>query len=370
MRKKKIRVGVLMGGASSEREISLASGKMVAEHLPTDRFEVVMLDPLALMAHNPKLSADVREKAKALLEHGGVVESLPERDRALPASFQREISSAAATVRPATEAVAATGGDARIDVAFPVLHGAYGEDGTLQGMLDLLGIPYVGSGVLASALAMDKVMTKTVLRASGVPVPRDVVVELIDFRAAPAETARGVSAQILPAVVKPVRGGSSIGMTIVHAGEEMRGALEEAFRYDDRALIEERLSGTELTVGVIGNRDLLALPVIEIVTTREFFDYQAKYDPAASEEICPARIPEAVASSVQDLARRVHRALGCRGLSRVDLMFTASGPVVLELNTMPGMTVNSLLPKAARVAGIPFGELLDRLIRLALGEED
>ncbi len=368
--RKKIRVGVLMGGASSEREISLASGKMVAEHLPRDRYEVVMLDPLALMANNPRLPPEMRERAKALLGRGTVVETLSDRDRALPATFQQEITSAAATVRPATDAVAATGGDARIDVAFPVLHGAYGEDGTLQGMFDLIGIPYVGSGVLASALAMDKLMAKTVLRANGLPVPRDLVVERREFVLDADGVTGRASAQILPAVVKPVRGGSSLGMSIVHEPGEMRAGLEEAFGYDDRALVEERLAGTELTVGVIGNRELTALPVIEIVTKREFFDYQAKYDPAASEEICPARIPEAEALRVQDLARRAHRALSCRGLSRVDVILAERVPFVLEVNTMPGMTVNSLLPKAARVAGIPFGELLDRLVRLALEDED
>ena len=366
---KKIRVGVLMGGASNEREISLASGKMVAEHLPTDRYEVVMLDPLALMVGNRKLPAEMRDKARALIEKGGLVEALPERDRTLPASFQKEMTTAAATLRPATDAIAATGGDARIDVAFPVLHGTYGEDGTLQGMLDLVGIRYVGSGTLASALAMDKLMTKTVLKASGLPVARDVLVERRDFVAEPEDTAGRVGAQILPSVVKPVRSGSSIGMTMVHTREEMRSALEEAFRYDDRALVEERLSGTELTVGVIGNRELTALPVIEIVTKREFFDYQAKYDPAVTEEICPARVSDAIAGEVQDLAMRAHRALGCRGLSRTDFIYGAEGPVVLEINTMPGMTVNSLLPKAARVAGIPFGELLHRLVQLALEDE-
>ncbi|TMD59851.1 MAG: D-alanine--D-alanine ligase [Chloroflexi bacterium] len=366
---KKIRVGVLMGGASNEREISLASGKMVAEHLPKDRYEVVLLDPLALMVGNAKLSSAMRDKAKALIAKGGIIEALPERDKALPASFQKEMTTAAATVLPATDAVAATGGDARIDVAFPVLHGTYGEDGTLQGMLDLIGIRYVGSGTLASALAMDKLMTKTVLEASGLPIARDLLVERRDFVAAPEDTAGRVGAQILPAVVKPVRSGSSIGMTIVHTRAEMGPALEEAFRYDDRALVEERLSGTELTVGVIGNRELTALPVIEIVTKREFFDYQAKYDPALTEEICPARVSDAIAREVQDLAMRAHRALGCRGLSRTDFIYGADGAVILEVNTMPGMTVNSLLPKAARVAGIPFGELLDRLVQLALEDE-
>jgi D-alanine-D-alanine ligase len=167
-------------------------------------------------------------------------------------------------------------------------------------------------------------------------------------------------------VVKPSRQGSSIGMSLAGDLAELGRALEEAFRYDARVLVEERVAGSELTVGVIGNRELTALPVVEIVPKRAFFDYRAKYDPALSEEICPARIPEALASQAQDLATRAHRALDCRGLSRTDLIHGPRGLVVLEVNTMPGMTVNSLLPKAAAAAGIPFGELLHRLVQLAL----
>jgi D-alanine-D-alanine ligase len=367
--KKKLRVGVLMGGASSEREISLASGKMIAEHLPRDRYEVVMLDTLALMAHNPKLSLPLQERARALLAHARHAEAFAERDRALPASFRNEIAKAADATLPATEAIAATGGDARIDVAFLALHGPYGEDGTLQGMLDLLGIPYVGSGTLASALAMDKVMTKRVFAAAGIATPRDLVVERADFREDPEAVSDRAARAFMPAVVKPSRQGSSIGMSLVRGPAEMRPALEEAFGYDARVLVEEHLSGRELTVGVIGNRELTALPVVEIVTKHEFFDYQAKYDPSESEELCPAPIPGELAAAAQGLAIRAHRALDCRGLSRVDLIHAPRGLVVLEVNTMPGMTVNSLLPKAAHAAGIPFGELLDRLVRLALEDE-
>lgn len=363
----KIRVGVLMGGASGEREISLASGKMIADHLPRDRYEVVMLDTLALMAGNPRLGAAQREQARALLAGGAHAESLPERDRALPAAFQDEIVKGAAATLPATEALAPRPGAARIDVAFLALHGPFGEDGTLQGMLDLIGIPYVGSGTLASALAMDKAMAKKLLQADGIPVPQGVVLERGEFRAAPERVSAAAAGRGLPAVVKPVAQGSSLGMSLVDAAPAMRGALEEAFRYDDRALVEERLFGSELTVGVIGNRELLALPVVEIVPKRDFFDYRAKYDPSCADEICPARIPPAAAAHAQELSKAAHRALRCRGLSRTDLILVPErGPVVLELNTMPGMTVNSLLPKAAHAAGIPFPELLDRLVRLAL----
>jgi D-alanine-D-alanine ligase len=156
----------------------------------------------------------------------------------------------------------------------------------------------------------------------------------------------------------------------VDAPEAMETALERALAHDRRAVVEERLAGTEITVGVLGNRDLQALPVVEIVPRRAVFDYEAKYDPALTEEICPARIPEAQARAAQELGVRAHRALGCRGLSRTDMIVGPSGPVVLEVNTLPGMTENSLLPKAARVAGIPFPELLDRLVRLALEPDD
>lgn len=362
---RKIRVGVLMGGASGEREISLASGRMVAEHLPRERYEVVLLDTLALMAGNPALPPALARKARALLAHKSVDGDYAENVRELPDSFRQEVRNAEGALIPATEALA-TGANRRIDVAFIALHGPYGEDGTLQGMLDLLGIPYVGSGVLASALAMDKAMAKRVLAAEGIATPRGMVIDRAEFDAHEVERA----AAFIPAFVKPSREGSSLGMTLVRRVEELPAAIENAFGHDSRVLIEERLEGCEITVGVIGNRRLTALPPVEIVPKRDFFDYRAKYDPALSEEICPARITPEETRRVQDLGLRAHRALDCRGLSRVDMIITVDrGPVVLEVNTLPGLTVNSLLPKAARAAGISFAELLDRLVRLALGEE-
>ena len=363
---RRIRVGVLLGGASAEREISLASGRMIAQYLPRDRYEVIPFDSLALMAGNPALSADLAQKAQALLAHAGGHEELADRDRELPAAFQQEIQSAAAAAAPATDALQIVEGKRRIDVAFIALHGPYGEDGTLQGMLEIVGIPYVGSGVLASALAMDKAMAAKMLAANGIPIAQAVVIEREELD---DETMRRAAA-LTPTFVKPSRQGSSLGMSLVCRSDELRPALERAFEYDSRVLVEERLDGREITVGVIGNRRLTALPVVEIVSSREFFDYRAKYDPALSEEICPAELAPDVVQAVQDLALRAHRALDCRGYSRVDMILTADrGAVVLEVNTLPGMTINSLFPKAAAAAGIPFGELLDRLVRLALGEE-
>jgi D-alanine-D-alanine ligase len=361
-----IRVGVLLGGASAEREISLASGRMIAEHLPRDRYEVLLFDSLALMAGNPALPTDLAEKARGLVAHTGAPEALADRSRELPAALQQEMKSTAAEAAPATEAMEMVEGKRRIDVAFIALHGPYGEDGTLQGMLEIVGIPYVGSGVLASALAMDKAIAAKMLAAEGIPVAQAVVIERGELD---EETMRRAAA-LTPTFVKPSRQGSSVGMSPVSDPDELRPALELAFEYDSRVLVEERLDGREITVGVIGNRRLTALPVVEIVPRREFFDYRAKYDPELCEEICPADLPPDVVEKVQDIALRAHRALDCRGYSRVDMILTADrGAVVLEVNTLPGMTINSLFPKAARAAGIPFGELLDLLVRLALGEE-
>jgi len=357
-----------MGGGSAEREISLASGQMIAEHLPRERYDVVLLDPLALMARNRELTPELRQKAERLLSGAAEREEFAERDLVLPSGLREQIQTAAVSVAAATTALG-PGASRHVDVAFLALHGRYGEDGTIQGTLDLLGVPYVGSGTLASALAMDKVMAKKVLAADGVPVPRGLVVERAAFRAAPEAEAARAAAAFLPAVTKPARQGSSIGMSLVEHSGEMRAALEKGFAHDARVLVEERLLGTELTVGVLGNAELVALPVVEIVPRKKFFDYEAKYDPELTDEICPARIPRDATERAQDLALRSHRALGCRGLSRVDMMLTATGPVVLEVNTMPGMTVNSLLPKAAKAAGISFPELLDRLVRLALEPE-
>jgi D-alanine-D-alanine ligase len=364
----RIRVGVLVGGASSEREISLASGKMIADHLPRDGYEVVLLDTLALMVHHPSLSGVLRERARALLVGASRQSVLEDRDRALPGIFQEQIRTAALATLPATQALIPQEGRPGIDVAFVALHGPFGEDGTVQGLLELLGIPYVGSGVLASALAMDKVVSKKLFTFEGIPTPRGVVLERVDFRA-DRRSVLERALRVMPAVVKPARQGSSIGMSLVREPAAMDGALEEAFGYDAEALVEEQVLGTELTVGILGNRELRALPVVEIVAKRDFFDYRAKYDPDLSQEICPARIPAAVSAEAQALALKAHRALGCRGFSRVDMIHGKEGLVVLELNTIPGMTVNSLLPKAAKVAGLSFSELLERLVELALEPE-
>ncbi len=355
MTARRIRVGVFTGGASNERDISLATGAQIARSLPADRYEVVLLDPLALMARNPALSSARRAEAEALLRSGGRVDP----GHQLPRGLEREIESASGALVPASRVI--TGAAEPPDVVFIALHGVWGEDGRIQGLLDTLGIPYTGSGVLASALAMDKAMAKRVLASAGLDVPRDAVV-----RGAAGDDLARAAAVGLPAFVKPVASGSSVGAAIVRRPEELAPAIEAALREDDRALVEEYVQGRELTVAVIGNDQPRALPVIEIVTKHPFFDYGAKYDAGESEEIVPARIPDEVARRTQALALRAHAALDCRGMSRTDFVWSADRLVVLEVNTIPGMTANSLLPKAAAAAGIPFGELLERLIGWAL----
>jgi len=351
---KKIRVGVLTGGASAERDISLATGAQIAASLDPSRFDVVLLDPLAFMARNPEITAEQREQAQRLIQGGARLEP----SHQLPRGLEKQIESASRALVPATRVMASAD---PIDVVLIALHGTWGEDGRIQGLLDTIGVPYTGSGVLASALAMDKEVAKLVLAAAGLDVPRGVVVR--GTAKADLEAARSIG---LPAFVKPVGSGSSVGASIVKTESELAPAIEAALPYDERVLVEEQIRGRELTVPVIGNDDLTALPVIEILTKRAFFDYSAKYDAGESEEVCPAEIPPEVAKRAQDLALRAHRALHCRGMSRLDLMWSEDRMVALEVNTIPGMTANSLLPKAARAAGIEFGDLLARFVDWAL----
>jgi D-alanine-D-alanine ligase len=345
---------VLTGGASAERDISLATGAQIAASLDPSRFEVVLLDPLAFMARNPELTEAQREQAQRLIAGGGRLEP----GHQLPRGLEKQIESASRALVPATRVMA--NADA-IDVVLIALHGTWGEDGRIQGLLDTIGIPYTGSGVLASALAMDKEVAKQVLGAAGIDVPRGVVVA--GTTKGELEAARSVG---LPAFVKPVASGSSVGASIAARVDDLAPAIALALKYDQRALIEEQIQGRELTVPVIGNDDLTALPVIEILTKRPFFDYSAKYDAGESEEVCPADIPSDIATRAQDLAVRAHRALHCRGMSRADFVWSGDRMVTLEVNTIPGMTANSLLPKAARAAGIQFGDLLARFIDWAL----
>jgi D-alanine-D-alanine ligase len=306
---KKLHVALIMGGFSNEREISLKSGAEVHRALNPDRYRVSSYD---------------------------LKDSLP-----------RLVSDAA-----------------QIDVALIILHGRFGEDGTVQGLLELLGIPYQGSGVLGSALAMNKRLTKTFYQLAGLPVARDRIIR----RGDPLDPESTVGDLGWPIVVKPNSEGSSIGIKIAKNVKELSEFIENAFALDQEVLLEEYIQGREITGGVLGNETLQALPIIEIIPAKqyEFFDYEAKYKEKASEEICPADLPESTTRLAQEYALRAHKVLGLRGYSRTDMIVRGEEIILLETNTIPGMTATSLLPQAAQAAGLTFGALLDRLIELAL----
>jgi D-alanine-D-alanine ligase len=336
---------------------------MVLNALDAEKYDAFAVDCATLMP-----TADVRRQTS------GVSADVAPEDLSSPhpVGLAPDASRLTPSLPPiGVPAVATTdlalAGDHRPDVAFIALHGRYGEDGTIQGMLELLGIPYTGSGVLASALAMSKVMSKKVFRAEGIPTPDSWVLAHPDeMEPLLARHAAGVERLPLPLVVKPNEQGSTIGITIVREEAELAPAIRTAFHHDSCVLLEQFVAGTEITAAVLGNRELEVLPLIEIVPQGGFYDYERKYTAGATDEIVPARIRPEETERARELAIQAHRALGCRGVSRVDMMVAPDGIWVLEVNTIPGMTPTSLLPRAAGAAGISFAQLLDRLIELAL----
>ncbi len=301
------KIGILMGGPSAEREISFKSGKAVHLALGQMGLDIEVID----------INSDEPKKTARLLK------------------------------------------SRKINCAFLALHGRFGEDGSIQGILEGLKIPYTGSGILASRLAMDKVASRRVFQAYGLKVPRYKVLD---------KKARGRLSGIYvdlsyPLVVKPASGGSSIGLSIVDKSRNMKKAIELAFATDEKIIIEEYIKGRELTVGILEDK---ALPVIEIVPKNAFFDFEAKYHAGLTDYIVPARLKEKLAGKIKSAGLSAHRVLGCFGCSRVDIILDDKNhPYVLEVNTIPGLTSTSLLPKAAKAVGISFEKLCLKLIRLA-----
>ena len=303
-----IRVALLAGGRSGEREISLASGKGVHEALLEAGFSVTMLDPI-----NPQ---DMVE----LIEGG-------------------------------------------YDVAFLALHGKYGEDGTIQGMLELFSIPYTGPGVWSSATAIDKPKAKIFYERNGIATPHSLDIYAPD-QFTPEQIAEHIG---VDCVIKAATEGSALGVYICHSLEDIAKAVQDVFEVDTVAFAETFVAGDEYTVAVLGNDKPEPLPVIQIVPKNEFYDFESKYAAGGSEHICPAPLSEADTRKAQELAMAAHRALDCTGVSRTDLIKDANGKFwVLETNTIPGMTATSLLPDAARVAGMTFPELCTRMVADAL----
>lgn len=308
-----MKVGVLMGGWSPERRVSLVSGQKVAAGLRRNGFSVVPLELKTADRDEKKLGARLKK--------------------------------------------------AKLDAAFIALHGGYGENGGLQTLLQRLRIPYTGSGPLACGLAMHKACAKLVLEANGVPTAPWQALE----RESP-NGRRGKEVTLkLPLVVKPADGGSAIGVTIVRDKKRLDGAIALAFKTSRWALVEKFIAGTEVTVGVFREK---ALPVVEIVPKNDFYDYDAKYTPGQSAHLIPARLAAGSAKRIQALALKAGRVLGCRDFYRVDLIVPKKGePQVLEVNTVPGMTDTSLFPEAASQAGVPFEKLLKQLVVLAVSRK-
>ncbi len=338
----RIRVAVLMGGRSAEREVSLSTGRQVLAALDPQKYEAYPVDTATLSI----------DRICGAAAAGGTT------------SPGREVPADPFATLPSAESLLS---GRKPDVAFICLHGRFGEDGTIQGMLELLEIPYTASGVLASALAMNKVMSKKIYQAEGIPTPAGVVLRGREEAEAYLRGFRsGTAAVQCPAVVKPSEQGSTIGITIVQNPADMPAALETALAFDQEVLVEEFIEGIEITGPVLGNSRPECLPLVEIVPNSGFYDYEAKYTPGATDEIVPARISPEQTRLAQELSVRSHQALGCRGCSRTDMLVAEDGIWVLETNTIPGMTPTSLLPRSAEAAGISFPALVDRLIAYAL----
>jgi D-alanine-D-alanine ligase len=329
-------VAVVAGGRSSEHEISLASARSVLAALDPERYETTTI----AIGRDGRWAIGSGEEQQMLSQ--GVAETLPVLADSKPG-----------------EALGA------VDVVLPILHGPFGEDGTVQGLLELAGVPYVGAGVAASALCMDKDLFKAVLRDRGIPVAQNVTLRLGDE----IENPFGY-----PVFVKPARLGSSVGISKAHDEAELDAAVALARRHDEKVLVEEFVAGTEVECGVLGNLSggnlrpaPLASVVGEIVPHAEWYDYAAKYDEGGSDIIVPARIPDETAARVQALAVDSFIATECEGMARVDFLVREVGVVVVnEINTIPGFTATSVYALLFEASGIPYGELLDRLIQLAL----
>ena len=323
----RVRVAVIAGGRSSEHDISVASAQSVMAALDPDRYESVLVE----------------------IDRGGKWQLAAGRAE-LPATTVETLPVVAGSPPAATLGT--------VDVVFPIRHGPFGEDGTVQGLLELAGVPYVGAGVAGSAVCMDKDLCKAVLRDRGIPVAGNVTLRDGDVPEHPFD---------YPVFVKPARLGSSVGISKVHGPDELMQAVELARRHDEKVLIEEGLEGVEVECGVLGNRNPVASLVGEIVAHREWYDYAAKYDEGGMDLVIPARISPGADQRVRELAVESFIATECEGMARIDFFVRPDDEVVVnEINTIPGFTSTSVYAKLFEASGVSYGELLDRLIGLAL----
>ncbi|HEV2499866.1 MAG TPA: D-alanine--D-alanine ligase family protein [Terriglobia bacterium] len=354
---KKIRLGILFGGRSGEHEVSLESAASILKAIDREKYDVVPIgitrEGRWVLGSGP---AELSPKALAgVLQNGRAI--------APPADpTRRGLTPLAAPSRGIKD-------HAALDVVFPVLHGTFGEDGTVQGLLDLAGIPYVGAGVLGSATGMDKDVMKRLFRDAGLPVVPWILLLRSELIAHPARTRQQVAREIgYPAFVKPANLGSSVGISKVRDPQELRAAIELAAKFDRKIIVEKAIDAREIECAVLGNDAPQASVPGEIVPVNEFYDYQAKYVKEGSRLIIPAKLSAARTRKVQQLALRAFKAIDCAGMGRVDfLMDRQSGKLyVNEINTIPGFTSISMYPKLWEASGMPYAKLIDRLVELAI----
>jgi D-alanine-D-alanine ligase len=346
--KKRLRIGVLFGGRSGEHEVSLASAASVIRGLDPDKYEAV---PIGI------------SKEGHWLVGAGAQKMLPDVLRQGQRVMMNADPTDAALVR-----LDGSGGGQRLDAVFPVMHGTYGEDGTIQGLLDLAGLPFVGAGVLGSAIGMDKDVAKRLLEFAGIPVVPWITVPRHEWEAEPQGIQSAIEEKFdYPVFVKPATLGSSVGMTKVHNRQELGPAITLAAEFAEKILVEKAVSAREIEVAVLGNHEPQASIPGEIVPHREFYDYAAKYLEEGTQLLIPAELKPAQVKKFQAMAIDAFRALELSGMARVDFfMEKAAGKIYLnEVNTIPGFTSISMYPKLWEATGIPFRELIDRLITLA-----
>jgi len=351
----KLNMAVIFGGQSGEHEVSLKSANQVMSALNTEKYNII---PIAITKGGNWLLGD---KGKQYMEENLL---LTQQEGGITIEQSQKLVSTVNNNDDFTYIEGDTGG-LKIDLALPIVHGPFVEDGKLQGMLGMLGIPFVFSGTMASAMAMHKQKTKLVAKYSGIKIAKEVVVT----KNKKYNLDKIIAKLNLPIVIKPIELGSSVGVVIARTKEELDEGIKKALEYGPEVLLEQFIKGRELTVAVFGNKSPKALPVIEIIPkVSTFFDYKAKYQSGGSEEVCPAEIPEDVTKKVQRYAVKIFKNIGCCDLARADFIWDTEKNKLyfLEINTIPGMTSTSLAPQAAKAAGMEFSDFLDKLIGEAL----
>jgi D-alanine-D-alanine ligase len=358
---RKIRVGVIFGGRSGEHEISLMSARSVMDAIDPERYEIV---PIGISSEGRWITGADPMRA---LEQGGDAES---------AAILGDPSQRALMRMERTDDDLTLSSVAELDVIIPVLHGPFGEDGTIQGLLELAGLPYVGAGVLGSAVAMDKVVFKKVMEAERIPILPYRLVLRSEWQRDPAGVVARIEADFdYPVFTKPVNLGSSVGISKCVGRQALEQGLAEAARYDRRVVVEQGIEAREIECSVLGNDDPVASIAGEIIPSREFYSYQAKYldmGEEASDLLIPAPIPAAIHDQVRAWAVRAYKAIDCAGMARVDFLLEKSTDRLYmnEINTIPGFTAISMYPKLWEASGLPYSELIERLIALALERYD